>query len=186
MTQTSNSAGGYFKKLGIVLVILGVIAILTPALAGSAVVIVVGFILMLAGSASAVRGLQAATTTEKILGLLLGVIAALSGIAVVVNPLLGLSFLALLLAGYFAVEGMSKIILSLRYRPTRGWVWLLASGVLSVLLGALIWKQWPMSGLWAVGVLVGINLVSTGLALMTLTTTMRRIVGRADSLRPAL
>jgi membrane protein HdeD len=186
MTETTNPAGGYFRKLGIVLVVLGVIAILTPALAGSAVVIVIGFILMLAGSAAAVRGLQAAAMTEKILGLLLGVIAALSGIAIVVNPLLGLSFLAILLAGYFAVEGMSKIILSLRYRPTRGWGWLLASGVLSVLLGGLIWKQWPMSGLWAVGVLVGINLVSTGLALMTLASTLRRIVDRADFLKPAI
>jgi len=185
MTPTNHSVGGYFKWLGIVLSVLGVIAILTPALAGGAVVIVIGFILMLAGSASAVRGLQASRATEKVLGLLLGVVAAVAGVAMVVNPLLGLSFLTILLAAYLAVEGISKIIMSLRYRPIRGWAWLLASGVLSFLLGGLIWTQWPMSGLWAVGVLVGVNLLSTGLALMTLASTLRKSGGRVDSLTPA-
>jgi len=98
----------------------------------------------------------------------LGVIAALAGIAVVMHPILGLAFLTLLLATYFVAEGVWKIIASFRYRPNAGWGWLLGSGLLSLVLGWLIWSQWPISGLWAVGVLVGVNLLATGAALVTL------------------
>ena len=92
--------------------------------------------------------------------------------------LFGLAFLTLLLVGYFVVEGVSKIVVSFRYRPAAGWTWLLASGVLSLLFGWLIWSQWPVSGMWAVGVLVGLNLLGTGLALVTLASTLNKTLGR--------
>jgi uncharacterized membrane protein HdeD (DUF308 family) len=112
------------------------------------------------------------------MGLVLGTVSALAGIAVIGHPLFGLAFLALLLMGYFVVEGVSKIVVSFRYRPAAGWTWLLASGVQSLLFGLLIWSQWPVSGMWAVGVLVGLNLLGTGLALVTLASTLNKSLGR--------
>jgi uncharacterized membrane protein HdeD (DUF308 family) len=112
------------------------------------------------------------------MGLILGVITALAGIAVIGHPLFGLAFLTLLLVGYFVVEGVWKIVVSFRYKPATGWNWLLASGVLSLLLGLLIWSQWPVSGMWAVGVLVGVNLFGTGLALVTLASTLSASLDR--------
>ncbi|NIO42670.1 MAG: HdeD family acid-resistance protein, partial [Burkholderiales bacterium] len=82
---------------------------------------------------------------------------------VIGHPLLGLTFLTLLLVVYFLIEGIWKVIASFRYRPATGWLWLLISGVISLVLGWLIWMQWPISGMWAVGVLVGVNLLSTGI-----------------------
>lgn len=181
MTQADSSVGGYFKWLGIVLIVLGVIAILAPALAGSSVVVMIGIILLFAGASSAVRGMQAATGREKALGLVLGLVTVLAGGVVVVQPVVGLAFLTLLLAGYFIAEGIFKIVMSLRYRPTNGWGWLLTSGLLSLILGALIWSQWPMSGLWAVGVLVGVNLLGTGLALLTLVSVLGKAADRIAS-----
>jgi len=102
----------------------------------------------------------------------LGIVTALAGIAVIGHPLFGLAFLTLLLVGYFVAEGVWKIVVSFRYKPARGWKGLLASGVLSLLLGLLIWSQWPVSGMWAVGVLVGVNLLGTGLALVTLASAL--------------
>jgi uncharacterized membrane protein HdeD (DUF308 family) len=61
-----------------------------------------------------------------------------------------------------------------RYRPAAGWGWLLLSGVLSLLLAWLIWAQWPLSGWWAIGVLVGVNLLGTGAALVTLASALKR------------
>jgi len=159
--------------LGILLIVLGVVSILSPAVAGGAVVTVVGLILLVAGVVQILRALQM-SGSEKVLTIALGVIAALAGIAVVLHPILGLAFLTLLLAAYFVAEGVWKIIASFRYRPAAGWGWLLGSGVLSLVLGWLIWSQWPLSGLWAVGVLVGVNLLGTGASLVTLSQVIAK------------
>ena len=181
MTQTKGAVGGHFTWLGVALIVLGIIAILTPAAAGSAVVVVIGLILLGAGIAAAIRGLQAAFAMEIILGLVVGVVTALAGAAVLAHPLFGLGLLTLLLAGYFLVDGACKVVVSFRFRPATGWLWLLFSGVVSLVLGALIWRQWPMSGLWAVGVLVGLNLISTGLALLKSVSMLRGITARAGA-----
>jgi membrane protein HdeD len=181
MTQTNKAVGGHFTWLGIALIVLGIVAILTPAAAGGAVVVVIGLILLAAGAAAAIRGLQSATAMEKVLGLVVGVVTALAGVAVLGHPLFGLSLLTLLLAGYFVVDGACKIVVSFRFRPASGWSWLLFSGVVSLVLGVLIWSQWPMSGLWAVGVLVGLNLISTGFALLKSVAMLREIAARVGS-----
>jgi len=181
MTQTNAAVGGHFKWLGIVLIVLGMAAIVTPAAAGSAVVVVIGIILLGAGVAAAIRGLQGDTAMEKVLGLVVGVVTALAGVAVLANPLFGLGLLTLLLAGYFLVDGACKVVVSFRFRPASGWTWLLLSGAVSLLLGALIWSQWPMSGLWAVGVLVGLNLISTGLAMLKSVSMLRELAGHVGS-----
>jgi len=179
MGHETRSAIQRLNWLGIVLIALGVAAVLTPAVAGSAVVIVIGFILLIAGIVPIVRGLNVEAGMEKAMGLILGIITALAGIAVIGHPLLGLAFLTLLLVGYFVAEGVWKIVVSFRYKPATGWKWLLASGALSLLLGLLIWTQWPVSGMWAVGVLVGVNLFGTGLALVTLASTLNKSLDRS-------
>ncbi len=82
---------------------------------------------------------------------------------------------------YFLIEGIWKVIASFRYRPATGWLWLLISGVISLVLGWLIWMQWPISGMWAVGVLVGVNLLSTGIALVSLASTLRNAAGSVQA-----
>lgn len=178
MGNERQSAIEKLHWLGIVLIALGVAAVLTPAVAGSALVIVIGFILLIAGIVPIVRELKAEASMEKAIGLTLGTITALTGIAVIGHPLFGLAFLTLLLVIYFVVEGVSKIVASFRYKSATGWKWLLASGALSLILGLFIWSQWPVSGMWAVGVLVGVNLLGTGLALVTLASTLNKSLGR--------
>jgi len=173
-----RSAIDRLNWLGIVLIALGVAAVLTPAVVGGAVVIVIGLILLVAGIVPIVRGLKAEAGTERAMGLVLGIITALAGVAVISHPLLGLAFLTLLLVGYFVAEGVWKIVVSFRHRPAAGWKGLLASGALSLILGLLIWSQWPVSGMWAVGVLVGLNLLGTGLSLVTLASGLNRSLGR--------
>jgi uncharacterized membrane protein HdeD (DUF308 family) len=175
MGNESQSATEHLHWLGIVLIALGVAAVLAPVVAGSALVIVIGFILLIAGIVPIVRELKAEASMEKAIGLILGIITALTGIAVIGHPLFGLAFLTVLLIGYFVAEGVWKIVVSFRYKPAGGWKWLLVSGVLSLLIGLLIWKQWPVSGMWAVGVLVGVNLLGTGLALVLLASTLKSL-----------
>jgi membrane protein HdeD len=177
MGNERRSAIELLHWLGIVFIALGVAAVLAPVVAGSALVIVIGFILLIAGLVAILRELKAEASMEKAIGLTLGIITALAGIAVIGHPLFGLAFLTVLLVGYFVVEGVWKIIVSVRYKTATGWKWLLASGVLSLILGLLIWSQWPVSGMRAVGVLVGVNLLGTGLALVTLASTLNRSTG---------
>jgi uncharacterized membrane protein HdeD (DUF308 family) len=174
MAQVVQSAVNRLNWLGAALIVFGVAAIITPVFAGSAVVLVVGFILLAAGILSIVRALKTPDGLEKALGLTGGIITALAGVSIVAHPIFGLAFLTLLLIAYFVVEGIWKIIVSFRFRPATGWVWLLLSGVASLILGLLIWDQWPISGMWAVGVMVGINLLSTGLAFVALAATIKK------------
>jgi len=177
MGNEKRSGIEHLHWLGIVFIALGVASVLAPAVAGSALVIVIGFILLFAGAVPIVRELKAEASKEKTIGLILGIITALTGIAVIGHPFFGLAFLTLLLVVYFVAEGISKIVASFRYKPTTGWKWLLGSGVLSLIFGLLIWSQWPVSGMWAVGVLVGVNLLGTGLALVTLASTLNKPLG---------
>jgi uncharacterized membrane protein HdeD (DUF308 family) len=92
------------------------------------------------------------------------------------HPFYGLAALSLVLAIFFGIEGIWKIVSSFSYRSVPGWVALLMSGALDLILGILIWRQWPVSGLWAVGILVGVNLFSTGMAFVALAMTWKRTV----------
>lgn len=161
--------------LGLALMALGILAILSPLLAGKAVVIAIGLILLVAGLGQLHDGFDAQHGYERLLILILGVITTLCAFFVLAHPLFGLEFLTFALIVFFVVDGLWKIIASFRYMSSPGWLWLLASGALSLLLGLLIWRQWPVSGLWAVGVLIGINLLSTGTALVALAGSLKDI-----------
>ncbi len=178
MNNATTPDGKRLKIMGIVLIALGVIALFAPALAAGTVVIVVGLTLLVAGIAQIVQGLRADSWRDKALPLILGIVTGIAGIGVLGHPLLGLGFLTLLLVIFFVTEGVWKIIASFQYRPASGWVWMLAGGAFSLLLGLLIWNQWPVSGVVAVGVLVGIDLVSTGVSLVLLAATLKELAAR--------
>ena len=88
-------------------------------------------------------------------------------------PWAGALALTIVLAVFLIVEGIFKIMMAMRVRDHSGWGWLLASGVLSVILGVLIWAEWPASGLWVIGLLVGIQLLFTGWSLVMLALAAR-------------
>jgi uncharacterized membrane protein HdeD (DUF308 family) len=130
--------------------------------------------LLCAGVVQIAQGFRADSWSGKLPPLILGVLTGLFGIAVLAHPLLGLKFLTLLLAAYFVVVGISKVVASFAFRPVSSWLLMLGSGLISLVLGVLIWQQWPLSGLWAVGILVGIDLLITGISMVALATTVSR------------
>jgi uncharacterized membrane protein HdeD (DUF308 family) len=97
----------------------------------------------------------------------------------IAHPVLQLSFLTLAMALYFIVAGIFEAISALGVRPLRGWGWILVGGLLSVLLGGLIWTQWPLSGAWAIGVLVGIKVMFLGVTMITLGSAARALAAEA-------
>ena len=176
MTELKIPRGNWLFVAGVILILLGVGSMISPAFAGSAVVYLIGGLLLITGLIQLMAGWQAESWRQKLASLIHGGIAAVGGIAVLAHPFYGLAALSLVLAIFFGVEGVWKVVSSFSYRPVPGWIALLMSGALDLILGILIWRQWPVSGLWAVGILVGVNLLSTGIAFVALAITWKRTV----------
>jgi uncharacterized membrane protein HdeD (DUF308 family) len=181
MTELRIPKGNWFFVTGVILVLLGVGSMIAPAIAGNAVVYLIGGLLLLTGLIHLIGGWKSESWQEKLPNLIHGFIATLGGVALMAHPFYGLAALSLVLAIFFAVGGTWKIFSSFSYRPVPGWIALLMSGALDLILGILIWQQWPVSGLWAVGILIGVNLLSTGIAFVALAMTWKRTVDAVRS-----
>jgi uncharacterized membrane protein HdeD (DUF308 family) len=175
MTEKSTPGASYLMWTGIALMIFGAIAVAAPAVMGTAVVMVIGAILLVTGIVEFVHAFREPTWSSKLLTLVLGVITTICGFSVLAHPVVGMVVLALILAVLFVIEGIWKIIASFSFRPASGWLAMLFSGIVALLLGFLIWKQWPLSGLWAVGILIGVDLLVTGCSMVALAMTIKRV-----------
>jgi uncharacterized membrane protein HdeD (DUF308 family) len=157
-----------FMFQGIVLIILGVLAVAAPVVATILVDIYIGWLFLIAG----VIGLVALFSTHEVPAFLWGLLtAALSvvvGILLIWKPLEGASTLTLVLVAFFIVEGVFQIAASLGYRHmmSASAGWMLLSGVCDLVLAVIIIASWPVSAVWALGLIVGINLLTSGWAIV--------------------
>ncbi|MGI9472150.1 MAG: HdeD family acid-resistance protein [Rubripirellula sp.] len=161
--------------MGILLIVLGVLAIATPAVAGEWVVLVIGIMLLLAGAIQIATGLRSEGWSRRLPPLMLGVISLVCGLGLVSEPIIGMKAITWIMAAFFVIEGVWKIFASFNYRPAMGWLALLLSGILTLGLGYLIFRQWPLSGMTAIGILVGVDLLVTGISMVIVAQTMRRL-----------
>jgi uncharacterized membrane protein HdeD (DUF308 family) len=166
--ETLSRNWGWLLALGILMIILGVFAIAAPYGATLAVQFALGWILVIGGIAEAIHAFMARGWGGFLLELLSAILYVVVGVLLLTNPVGGALALTIVLAVFLIVEGIFKIMMAMRVRDHRGWGWLLASGILSVILGVLIWAEWPASGLWIIGLLVGIQLLFTGWSLVML------------------
>jgi len=164
---------GWLLALGILMVLLGGFAIAAPAVATIAVQIMLGWLLVIGGIAEGIHAFMAQGWRGFLFELLSAILYLAVGVLLLVNPVAGALALTVVLAVFLVVEGIFKIIMAMRVRDHSGWGWLLASGILSLILGVLIWAEWPYSGLWVIGLLVGIQLLFTGWSLVMLALAAR-------------
>ena len=174
MAKKSLPGSTALMVTGIAAILLGVVLLLSPAAVGAAVVRVVALALVLLGVAQLVHALRLTPGWPRLAAAVLGVVVTVVGMLIWVYPDIGSGILTILLVVFFAVNGVWKMVTGWRFRPLPGWAWLLVSGLLSMILAWLLWRQWPLSGAWAVGVLVGVELLFTGLALVAVAQASRR------------
>jgi uncharacterized membrane protein HdeD (DUF308 family) len=153
---------------GIALVILGFLAILAPMFAGSMVSMLIGVLMVAAGIARLIWAFSAGSFGKGILTFLLGGLLILTGLVMLFRPGIGMATLAMILAIFFLADGIFEIVAAFKVKPEKGWGWLLFGGIVSIILAGLIFWQWPFSGMWAVGVLVGVKLLFAGFAIIAL------------------
>jgi uncharacterized membrane protein HdeD (DUF308 family) len=158
---------------GVFLVVLGVLAIMAPRISGIAVQLMLGWLLVLAGIAWTMYASHARSWGSGLWEALVGILAVMGGVIIIARPLLSLEILTWMLAVYFIATGVLKLALAFELKPTRGWGWTLFNGVISVFLGAIVMRQWPFSGLWLVGTMVGIDMIFGGFSLMRLSSAAR-------------
>jgi uncharacterized membrane protein HdeD (DUF308 family) len=171
---TSFAAGWrWLLGLGVLWAILGLLALVLPFAAALAVELVVGVVLAVGGIGQLVQAFRSRSWPGFALQALSGALAVLVGGLLVLFPVQGILFLTLILSAFFIASGILKIITALQNRALAQWGWLLVSGILSLIVGALIFLGWPASAVWAIGLLVGIELTFTGIAMIMLALSFR-------------
>jgi uncharacterized membrane protein HdeD (DUF308 family) len=166
---------GWLLVLGLVQVVLGTTAICVPMIGTVATALFVGWLFLAAGVAQVVHAFQGRGAKGFFLHLLSGLLYLAAGGMIALYPMGGALTLTLFLAAFLLVEGGVRVWLGLHLRPTEGWGWVLVSGVLGVFAGAIIWSQLPGSAIWALGTLVGINFLFSGVSLASLALRARSV-----------
>jgi uncharacterized membrane protein HdeD (DUF308 family) len=149
---------------GVLLIVFGMVAVGLPLYAAVAVNALVAWLIVLAGVVHLMVAFRAHGAGSKIWKLLVGVAYVCFGGYLIMRPLLGVASLTLLLASLFLIEGILNIVLYVKMRPIHGSIWVLIDGIVTLLLGLMIYMQWPSSSAWAIGTLVGVSLIISGVA----------------------
>ena len=155
----------WYLLQGGLMVLAGVVAFLFPVFSSVAVVLMLGWLLIISGIFQAISLIGATNVPHFWLQLVSVALSVVIGILFLRHPGQGLLTLTMLLIVFFMVGGMAKVIFALTIRPFPNWGWVLASGVVGVLLALYLWSSLPITAVWLLGILVGIQLVSEGAAM---------------------
>lgn len=158
---------GLFLIQGLIMIVLGVLAIGEPMVATIAVALFAGWLFLISG----IVGLASMFTTRRMPGfwwtLISSLLAIIVGIYLIWRPLVGVLSLTLVVAAYFGAQGIVQIITSIEHRRVLpSWGWMVFGGVVNLLLAAIILSGWPGTAEWTLGLLFGINLLMWGISLV--------------------
>jgi uncharacterized membrane protein HdeD (DUF308 family) len=158
---------GWFLGLGILLIVLGTIALGSSAVMTLATMVFVGWLMIGGGVLQAVHAFACKGWSGFFIDLLTGILYTVVGFMIVANPGATAIALTLLISMFLIFGGLFRIVVALAVR-FQNWIWLLLHGVVNLLLGIAVWRQWPLSGLWVIGLFVGIDMVFNGWSLVML------------------
>jgi uncharacterized membrane protein HdeD (DUF308 family) len=167
---------GLFLAEGIILVILGAIAIIEPPFATLAFTIVIGWLFLASGIMGLITTFWARGAPGFWWSLISALVAIAAGVVLLMWPISGTLSLTLVLIAFFIVEGVASIMYAIDHRSqlTGQWVWMLISGIIDLILALIIFIGLPGTAEWALGLLVGINMVFGGAALIAIALAARK------------
>jgi uncharacterized membrane protein HdeD (DUF308 family) len=166
---------GLFLAEGIILVILGIAAIAVPLIATLAFTIIIGWVFLVAGVVGLVTTFWARGAPGFWWSLISAIIAIAAGVVLLLWPISGSISLTLVLIAFFIIEGIASIMYAIEHRnqATSQWLWMLVSGIIDLILAGIIFAGLPGTAFWALGLLVGINMVFGGAALIAMALAAR-------------
>jgi uncharacterized membrane protein HdeD (DUF308 family) len=176
IVSVARKTAGWSIALSILMIVCGILAMVIPPVAGLAVTIFVGWLLLFSGAMHLVFAWQTRETGGVLWELLVGVLYIVAGVYLLSNPVAGLVSLTLGLAIYLFVEGILEFILAVRLRPAPGSGWLFVDAAITLILAFMIWRTWPLNTAWVIGILVGISMLFSGIARLMISLAARRLV----------
>ena len=162
--SSPSHSRGFSIFLGILLLVAGLLSIMAPLFAGIAASVFFGWLILFGGVAHLVYAWSERAAGAIIWEVLIGIVYIAAAFYMLARPVAGVLALTLVLGFYIAIEGIFELALFAPLRRLPGSIWFLIDGVISLLLAALILVHWPSSSYWAVGTLVGVSLVFSGIA----------------------
>jgi uncharacterized membrane protein HdeD (DUF308 family) len=167
---------GVFLAEGVILIILGLAAILLPPIATLAFTIIIGWIFLISGIVGLITTFWARQAPGFWWALISALIGIAAGVVLLLWPLTGTLSLTLVLIAFFVVEGVASIMYAIEHRNQLSgrWGWMLVSGIIDLILAGIIFAGLPGTAVWALGLLVGINMVFGGAALISMALAARR------------
>ena len=172
--ETLRAKWGWIVALGVIYSVAGLIALGSVLTATVASVFIVGIMMLIAGIAEVINAFQVKTWGKFLFWVLLGVLYIVAGFVTFENPLLAAALLTLLLACALIVSGIMRIILGFSMKRGMPWIWVVLSGVVTLLLGLIILNHWPVSSLYILGLLLGIDLVFAGASWIGMGLSLRK------------
>jgi uncharacterized membrane protein HdeD (DUF308 family) len=169
-TQEPHGAGveplrakcGWIVALGVVYVVAGLVALSSVVLATVVSVFIVGIMMIVVGVAEVINAFQFKSWGKFVLWIVLGLLYIVAGVVTFQNPLLAAALLTLMLGVALVASGIMRIILAFSMKEGMPWMWVVLSGVITLLLGVIILAKWPVASLYILGLFLGIDLVFAG------------------------
>jgi uncharacterized membrane protein HdeD (DUF308 family) len=174
MRETVKRYSFWYLVQGVLLTVAGVFAIIYPFVSSVAVIVLLGWLLIISGVLQGLSLIGARHVPHFWLQLISLILAVLIGFLFLRDPAQGLLTVTLLLIVFFMIEGLSKVVFALTIRPFPNWGWMLGSGIMGIILSLVLWASLPVTAVWLVGLLLGIQLISVGTATTYLAWQVRR------------
>ena len=163
-----------FLAQGVLMIVLGTLAVALPVVTTLAIEILVGWLLVIGGGWRAIWVARSSRIPGFGWSLAMAIIAIVLGVMMVMKPFVGTLTLTMLLITFLAAEGIGKILFALDLRKhSHSWGWALATGIVDLILAAIIFSGWPSTAAWAIGLLVGINMIFFGVSLVMISLAAR-------------
>jgi len=174
MKSEIESTASSMKWMGILTIIFGILAMTMPYISGESVLLLIGILVMAGGIMRMIWAFKASSLGKGILVFIIGLLTLLAGFWIITEPFIAAGALTIVLSVYFFVDGFAEIIAAFSLSEGRGW--LIFEGVLTVILGVLLFVGFPFSGPLAVGVLLGVKLLLAGITMLTVGSAAKQAV----------
>lgn len=166
---------------GFILIIAGTFAVMSPLVIGLSITIIVGVSLVIGGIGQCFLALKTGAFGRGLLTFAAGALMVVTGVFMMTQPVAGLASITLLLVAYLVAAGLGDLFVALQLRPADGWGLMLFNGIVTLLLGMMLWRQFPLSGAWAIGVLFGIKMIFSGWALVFIGRNVKRAASTLEA-----
>ena len=173
-TKLANLGSGSIVW-AILLIVFGFLAITLPLATSFGVVIVIAWLIVLSGGFQFIHAFQSKGAGSVLWKVLVAILYLIAGIYFLMNPVIGVAAFTLALAIFFVAEGVVDLAAYFQNRNAGGSGWILLDGIVTLILGLLVWRQWPSSSLWVIGTLVGISMIFTGTTRLMISLAARRV-----------